>query len=85
MVVDLDISEIEWKKSNKDGGRLATPEDGWAWAFAYTKDGGVLRETMQLLQAIEQYGTVSVGQYEITLGGRDKGLLNRKKQESRRS
>ena len=83
MTVDLDISGIEWKKSNRDGGGPAGPNDGWAWAFAFTKDGEILRETVQLLQALEQYGTVRVGQYEITLSGRDKNLLNRKKLATR--
>ena len=79
MVVDLDISGIEWKKANRDGGGPAGPNDGWSWAFAFTQDGGIRRETLQLVQALEQYGTVRVGQYEITLGGRDKRLLNRTK------
>jgi len=83
MVVDLDISGIEWKKSNRDGGGPAGPNDGWAWAFAYDQDGEVLQETTKLLQALEQYGAVRVGQYEITLGGRDKNLLNRKKLTTR--
>lgn len=79
MKLDLDISGIEWKRSNQQGGGPADPSDGWAWAFAYTKDGGIRRETVQLVQALDQYGTVRVGGYEITLGGREGKLLNRKK------
>ena len=59
MALDIDISGIEWRLSNRDG--------------------GILREALQLIQAIEQYGRVRIGQYEITLGGRNKRLLNRKK------
>ena len=55
MKLDLDISGIEWKRSNKQGGGPAQPEDGWAWAFAFAQHGGVLRETMQLVQALNQY------------------------------
>ena len=77
--LDIDISGIEWKLSNRDGGGPAGPDAGWCWAFSTTRDGDVLGEVIQLLQAIEQYGRVRIGQYEITLGGRDKRLLNRKK------
>ena len=78
MVLDnLDISGIEWKKSNRDGGGVAGPETPWCWAFGLTKDGGIRRETMQLLQALEQYEKVRVGRYVFTLGGRNGSLLNR--------
>lgn len=79
MEIDLDISGIEWKLSNRDGGGLAGPEAGWSWAFSTTRDGGVRRECMALVQAIELYGTVRIDQYEIGLGGRNGNLLNRTK------
>ena len=79
MVLDIDISGIEWKLSNRDGGGPAEPNAGWCWAFSTTRDGGIRREAAQLVSALEQYGRVRVGQHEITLGGRDKLLLNRKK------
>lgn len=79
MRLDIDISGIQWRLSNRDGGGPAGPDAGWCWAFSTTRDGGILREVMQLIQAIEQYGRVRIGQYEITLSGRDKRLLNRKK------
>lgn len=75
MMLELDISGIPWKTKDK---QPAGPDTPWCWAFAETKDGGVIRETMQLLQACEQYGTVRVGKYEISLGGRDGNLLNRR-------
>jgi len=79
MELDIDISGIEWRLSNRDGGGPAGPEAGWCWAFSTTQDGGVRRETLQLLQAVEMYGKVRIGQYEISLGGRDGTLFNRTK------
>ncbi len=79
MKLDLDISGIEWKRSNKAGGGPAGPGDGWAWAFAYTQDGGVRNEAMQLVTALQQYGKVIAGGFEISLSGRDKRLLSRKR------
>ncbi len=79
MPLDIDISGVDWRRSNKAGGGVAGPGDGWAWAFALTKDGGIRRESAQLLAGLEQYGKVLVVGFEITLSGRDKRLLNRKK------
>lgn len=79
MSLDLDISGIEWKRSNKQGGGAAEPNDGWAWAFAYTQDGGIRREAAQLVAALEQYGKIIIDGFEITLAGRNGNLLNRKK------
>ena len=83
MVLDIDISGIEWKRSNKTGGGAAGPNDGWAWAFAYTQDGGIQREAAQLVTALEQYGKVLIDGFKITLAGRDGKLLNRKKVKNR--
>ena len=79
MSLDLDISGIEWKRSKKAGGGVAGPGDGWAWAFAYTQDGGIRREAAQIVAALEQYGKVLVDGFVISLAGRDGKLLNRKK------
>lgn len=75
MEVDLDIDGVEWLTKDK---QPAGPNTPWAWAFSTTKDGGLRRETLQLVQALEQYGKVRIGKYEISLGGRDGNLLNRK-------
>jgi len=75
----ININLIDWKRSNKAGGGSAGPGDGWAWAFAYSQDGKLLDEAVQLVQEIERYEKVEVDGFEITLGGRDKNLLNRKK------
>lgn len=72
----INLNLIDWKKK---GSEPARPEDPWAWAFAYDQDGPLRDETRQLVQEIERYGKVEVSGYEITLGGRDKRLLNRKK------
>ncbi len=79
MKLDLEISGIDWKRSNKQGGGPASPSDGWAWAFGYNQDGTIRRETMQLIQALKQYGKVIIDGFEISLSGQDKRLLNRKK------
>ena len=79
MVLDIDISGIEWKRSNRDGGGPAELGDGWNWAFGFTKDGGILPENVKLIQALEMYGKVRVGDFEISLSGRDGSLLNRKR------
>ena len=76
MVLELDISGIEWQTKAK---QPAGPDDPWNWAFGYNRDGTVRRETNQLVQAILQYGTVRIGQYEFSLGGRDNNLLNRRR------
>jgi len=79
MILDIDISGIDWKRANKAGGGAAGPSDGWAWAFAFTQDGGILREAAQLVAAIEQYERVLTDGFEINLAGRNGRLLNRKK------
>ena len=79
MQLDIDISGIDWKRANKAGGGAAGPSDGWAWAFAYTPDGGIRQETSQLVAALELYGKVLVDGFEISLAGRDGNLLNRKR------
>lgn len=75
MDIDLDISGIEWQTKDKEP---AGPNTPWAWAFSTTQDGGVKRESMQLLQALEQYGSVRIGKYVYSLGGRNGNLLNRR-------
>ncbi len=79
MEVDVNIWGVEWKLSNRQGGGRASPEAGWAWGFGYDQDGVFLPEAERLIELIQRYGKIRVGQYEITLGGRDKRLLNRKK------
>lgn len=75
MEIQLDISGIDWQTKDK---QPAGPNTPWCWAHAHMQDGGIRRETVQLVAAVEQYGTVRVGKYEITLGGRDGTLLNRR-------
>ncbi len=53
MVLDIDISGIEWKLSKRAGGGLAGPDAGWCWAFSTTRDGGIRREAAQLVAALE--------------------------------
>ena len=72
----INVMDIPWLKK---GSEPASPYDPWAWAFAYDFDGNVFPETEELLEAIKRDGKVRVDGYEISLGGRDKNLLNRKK------
>ena len=82
MPLSMDITGIEWKRSNKQGGGAAGPGDEWAWAFAYTQNGDIRGEAAPLVAALEQYGKVLVDGFEISLAGRDGKLLNRKKMAS---
>jgi len=75
---DINLDAIKWMKRGK---QPAAPGDKWAWAFAYSRDGGVLPETRRLVEAIKRHGKVEVEGFEITLGGRDGKLLNRRKIE----
>lgn len=72
----INIRAINWRtKENQP----APEDDAWAWAHAYHLNGPLKDETRQLVQEIERYGKVETAGYEITLSGRDKKLLNRKK------
>jgi len=75
MALDLDISGIEWMQKNME---IVGLDASWAWAFAYDQDGNVKDTTRQLVEAIQQYGKVKVGQHVIGLGGTDNKLLQRK-------
>lgn len=71
-----DIWAVEWKQK---GGEPAPRDASWAWAFAYDQDGAPLPEIKDLVQYVEQYGALEAEGYTVTLGGRDKSLLNLKK------
>jgi len=77
----INLNLLEWKTK---GSQPARDDDPWAWAFAYDQEGFLLDAARQLVQEIERYEKVEVGGYEITLSGRDKNLLSRKKIGSRR-
>ncbi|MBA7694441.1 hypothetical protein ES703_103051 [subsurface metagenome] len=80
----INIRAIEWRTKGSEDAR---DDDPWAWAFGYNQDGSFVDEARQLVQEIQRTGKVEIDGYEITLGGRDKKLLNRTKlgsQERRR-
>lgn len=77
----INLHLLEWK--TKDS-QPASEDAPWAWAFAYDQDGVLMDAARQLMQEIERYGKVEVSGYELTLSGRDKNLLSRKKIGSRR-
>ncbi|MFH0850541.1 MAG: hypothetical protein V1924_06350, partial [Candidatus Bathyarchaeota archaeon] len=71
-----DLWAIEWKLK---GGEPAPRDTEWAWAFAYNQDGDYIPELKPRVQYLEQYGALEDQGYTVTLGGRDKNLLNLKK------
>ena len=72
----INLHAINWR--TKDN-HTADEDEPWAWAHAYHREGGLRDEARQLVQEIERYDKVEVKGYMITLGGRDKKLLNRTK------
>ena len=70
--LDFDIFTVEWKIK---GMAPAPPNPTWGWAFGFTQDGGYRPETLKLVKYLEKYGSYSVGEYTVKLGGRDNKLL----------
>lgn len=79
ILADLDVSGIEFKQK---AGAIAGPSASWGWAFSVSREGEYLDESQELVQAIEQYGKVKVGNRIYTLGGRDGNLLNFKEADA---
>jgi len=75
-VTDIDLTKIEWKLR---GSEPADPGDPWAWAFAYDQNGDILDETQALVGVLKRDGKALIDGYELTLSGKDKTLLSRKK------
>jgi len=71
-----DVWAVDWKMK---GGEPAPRDASWAWAFAYTQDGDYVHELKPLVQCLEQYGSLEAHGYTVTLGGRDRSLLQLKK------
>ena len=72
----IDLTQIDWRDRNSDEVDASEP---WSWAFGYNQDGTYKDESETLVKAIERDGEVVMDGFEMTLGGRDKRLLNRKK------
>jgi len=77
----ININAIIWRNKYSDE---VGPEASWAWAFSRDREGHIADEARQLVQEIERYEKVEVDGYEITLGGKDMTLLNRKKMKGGR-
>jgi len=75
-VQGIDLTQIDWRTKDNEEASLG---DEWCWAFAYNRDGSYKDESKELVQRIEQYGKVEIDGYVMTLSGRDKRLLNRKR------
>ena len=71
--LDLNVSGIVFKQK---AGAIAGPHAHWGWAHAYRQEGGYHEESQELVQALEQYGSVQVENRVYSLGGRDGNLLN---------
>jgi hypothetical protein len=80
-IADMDVSQIQFKQK---AGAIAGPYAKWGWAFALTQEGDYHEETRELVQAIEQYEKVQVGNRIYTLGGRDGNLLNFKELDEKK-
>ncbi len=78
MTMDIDVTSIVFKQKKKADGNfeLAGSHAKWGWTFGYTQQGDYQTETRELVQVIEQYGSIQVGNRIYTLGGRDNKLLN---------
>ena len=77
-VLDIDVSQIEFYQKDRT---IAGPYASWGWTHAYDY-GEYKEESRQLVQAIEQYGRVQVGEREYYFSGRDGKLLSFKKVKS---
>jgi len=75
-VQGIDLTQIYWLDRDSEVVGLGAE---WSWAFGYDQSGGYKKESETLVKAIEQSGKVEIDGYEMTLSGRDKRLLNRKK------
>ena len=70
------IWTINWKTRDKQ----PIPEDPeWAWAYAYNPDNTLIPEHRELVEYLQQNGKLDKKGYTITLGGRDKRLLQLRK------
>lgn len=77
----ININVIDWRTKENEPAREGDP---WSWAHAYHLNGPIKDEARQLVEEIERTGKVVIGEYELTLSGRDKMLLSRTKIGTRR-
>ena len=73
MQLNIDVSGIVFKQK---AGAIAGPSAKWGWSFAYHQEGWYHVATQHLVKALEQYGSVQVGNRVYSLGGNDGILLN---------
>lgn len=64
MVLDLDVSKIPFKIK---GGSPARDSDGFAFTFLKNRSGEPWRSSVELADAIEQYGKVRIGKFVYQL------------------
>ena len=63
--MSINVSKIVFKQK---GGLEAGPTSTWGWCFAFTQKEDYHPESRELIQAIEQYGKVRVGNRVYTPG-----------------
>ena len=73
--LNIDVSGIVFKQK---AGVIAGPYAKWGWSFVYQQNGEYHEESQKLVQALEQYGSVQVGNRVYSLGGNDGKLLQMK-------
>ena len=66
------IWTIKWLTRDK---QPITDQPDWAWAYIYNPDGTIIPEHQELVTYLQQHGTLSKDGYTARLGGRDKQLL----------
>lgn len=66
------IWTIQWKTRDKQ----PIPENpDWAWAYIYNPDNTIIPEHRELVEYLQQHGKLVKQGYTLSLGGRDKRLL----------
>lgn len=71
----FDLDAIKWLDKNRDPAPMQTQ---WAWAYAFDTKGEIHPECEALYNEVQRYGEVHTQGFIISLGGRDKQLLNKR-------
>ncbi len=74
-----DISQVKWRLPKKDGGGLASPSDGWCFAFIADDKGKIYPETKPIIDYITAHGSFMVNGYEVSISKSNPNFLNRGK------
>lgn len=77
--------KLEWKTKDGDNTVPALSNSPWAWSFRAARDGAQTKLQAELQSAIEKAPETKfiLDDMTYTIGGRDKALFNRHKEESK--